>query len=158
MLKIALVTACSKNMMPGPSPAIQLYRSARIKAVNNRKSGCDMFILSGKYNLIKSDEIISQYTDVMNEEKAKKFAHIVARKLTGYDVVIYFRGGAREAYLKCIKEACVIAKKPLIVVGYAHLGGINDLPRIIQEAKAGNFTSIKAIAHVSLYSNRSLQT
>jgi len=55
------------------------------------------------------------------------------------------------AYFKCIKYACEIAKKHLITIVYAHMGGINDLPRVIQEAKVGNLALIKNIAHVSLF-------
>lgn len=151
MFKVAVVTACSKNMDPFRRPAIQSYKSARIKAVYNRRLDHDMFIMSGKYNLIRFNEEIERYKDIMDDEKAKKFAPIVAKKLANYDVVVYFRGGARKSYLKCIRVACEIADKTLITLGYAHMGGINDLPKVIREASLGNFDRIREIHHVRFY-------
>lgn len=151
MLKIALITACSKNMEKSRKPAIQLYKSARIKAVYNRRLGHDMFIVSGKYGLIRFDEEIERYEDVMDDERAKKFAPIIAQKLANYDTIVYFRGGARKSYLECVKMACKLANKTLIVLGYAHMGGINEIPKVIREVSTGNFKNVEKIHHVHFY-------
>ena len=51
---------------------------------------------------------------------------LVAKKLENYDCIIFFKGGARKAYLHCIKNAAQKAGKPLVTLGYANMGGIND--------------------------------
>ena len=40
--KVCVVTACGKTKRDVPLPARKLYKSARITAVHNRKSDCDM--------------------------------------------------------------------------------------------------------------------
>ena len=59
--KVCVVTACGKTKRDVPLPARKLYKSARITAVHNRKSDCDMYILSAKHGLIPSEKVIEPY-------------------------------------------------------------------------------------------------
>ncbi len=59
--KVCVVTACGKTKRNVPLPARKLYKSARITAVHNRKSDCDMYILSAKHGLIPSEKVIESY-------------------------------------------------------------------------------------------------
>jgi len=129
--RILVVTACGRKKHDKPMPAWKLYKSPRIKAVYNRSQGCDFAILSAKYGLVEADRIITPYEQVMTKERAEELLEQVTAKVEKYDYVIYYRGGARKEYLECIQEACRSTKRTLLVLGYANLGGINDLQKMI---------------------------
>jgi len=149
--RIALITACGAKKRTNPMEAFQLYRSSRIKAVYNRRGICDMFILSSEYGLIGAHQIIAPYGRIMDKERAIELIPSVAKKLQSYDNVIYFKGGARKAYLYCVEEACRRAGKMLVTLGYANMGGINDLPNIISLVVRGNLEKIQDIEHAKVY-------
>ena len=138
-MKIALITACCAKKLHHPAPAINLYRSSRIKAVYNRSNGADFYILSAEYGLVPAQKIIEPYNTIMTPQRAKELAPKIAETLKGYDVVVFYRAGARKEYLKCIAKACRNAKVKLIVIGYGQIGDINKIPQIIKQLKSGNF-------------------
>ncbi|MEM2146257.1 MAG: hypothetical protein QW279_12915, partial [Candidatus Jordarchaeaceae archaeon] len=82
---------------------------------------------------------------------AKMFAPEVAEKLNPYDYVIYYKSGANQNYLECIKEACNSSKKPLIICGFNVVGGINDIPVIVEHLLNGETEKLEEIKHVSFY-------
>lgn len=149
-MKILLVTACGERQENFPCPAYRLYKSARIKAVYKRKGDCDFCILSGKYGLLEPDRVIGPYGDVMSPEKVKELLPQVINKVKDYDVVLYFKAGARSAYLDCIRPACQKANKTLIITGFAHMGGINNLPKIINLVKRRNFKNINKLPYTEI--------
>lgn len=131
-VKILVATACGGRKNTNPMPAGSLYKSARIKAVCARANGRDVAILSSKYGLVNVNQIIEPYEQVMTEKRAKELIVGVAEKVKDYDHIVYFKGGARKEYLDCIEKACKLARKNLIVLGYANMGNINDLPRVLK--------------------------
>lgn len=150
-MRVLIVTACGAKKNPRPMPAYKLYKSSRIKAVYNRRSGNDMCILSAEYGLVNAHKSIKPYERVMDERCAKELVPSVAKKLKNYDYVIFFKGGAREAYLSCIKAACRSAGKTLVTLGYANMGGINDLPQVIEFAEREEWGEIHKIRHADTH-------
>ncbi|HGE70604.1 TPA: hypothetical protein ENX78_07200 [Candidatus Poribacteria bacterium] len=149
--RIAVVTACGRGKDSAPSPAWKLYKSSRIKMLYRNSKNYDLYILTAKYGLIKANEIIEPYNEIMNKEKAEKFAVEVAKKLNSYDYVVYYKCGANQNYLECIKKACDISKKTLITCGFNMVGGINDVPLLVDYLLNGEIEKIKQIEHASFY-------
>jgi len=150
-MKVLVVTACGAKKNSTPMPAYKLYKSARIKAVYNRRNGCDMAILSAEYGLVGVYKTIKPYERVMDERRAKELAPSVAKKLQGYDCVIFFKGGARKSYFSCMRAACDKARKTLVTLGYANMGGINDLPKVTELANQAKWKDILKIENVEIY-------
>ena len=149
--KIALITACGAKKKSSPMEAYRLYFSSRIKAVYNRRSFCDMYILSAQYGLVEAHQVIKPYNRVMDEKRALELVPSVVEIIQNYGIVIFFKGGARKAYLSCVKEASKSASIILITFGYANMGGINDLSKIIASVDQGNLEKIREIKHANVY-------
>ncbi|MGQ9641602.1 MAG: hypothetical protein ACUVUF_05695, partial [Candidatus Bathycorpusculaceae bacterium] len=62
-----------------------------------------------------------------------------------------YKSGANQNYLECIKEACDSSKKALIICGFNVVGGINDIPLIIEHLLNGEPKKIEEIKHASFY-------
>lgn len=150
-MKVLIVTACGAKKNSMPMPAYALYKSARIKAVFNRRKACDMAILSSKYGLVKAQDIIEPYEQVMDEKRALELIPSVAEHLEEYDYIIFFKGGARRAYLNCIRAACSKIGKTLISFGFANMGGINNLPMIIDLVKRGGLDNLPKLEHLDVW-------
>jgi hypothetical protein len=150
-MKVLIVTVCGAKKNPRPMPAYKLYKSARIKAVYNRRSGCDMGILSAEYGLVRAHDVIEPYERLMDEKRAEELAPFVAEKLKEYDCIIFFKGGARKTYLSCIKAACKKIGRTLVALGYANMGGINDLHKVIELIKLRRYSEIPRIEHAEVY-------
>lgn len=150
-MRILVLTACSGNKKDRSMPAYKLYRSSRIKAVYNRRCGHDMGILSAQYGLVNAQNIIEPYERVMNEKRALELVPSVVEKVEDYDCVVFFKGGARKAYVDCIKDACRKAKKQLITLGFANMGGINDLPTVIGLAEQKKSDKIEQIERARVF-------
>jgi len=150
-VQILVVTACGAKKNSQPMMAHQLYKSSRITAVYNRRSGCDMAILSAEYGLIGAEEVIAPYERVMDEKRAQELVPSVAERIELYDFVVFFKGGARKAYLLCLKNSCRRVRKTLVTLGYANMGGINDLPEAINLVKTGKFGILSKMDYVDIY-------
>ena len=150
-MNILIMTACGAKKDPRPMPAYKLYKSTRIKAVFNRRSGCDMAILSAEYGLVRAQKVIEPYKRVMDEQRAKELVPSVAQNLKEYNCTIFFKGGARKAYTSCIKAACENAGRTLVTLGYANMGGINDLPKVIEFVRQNRWVEIQKIGHAEIY-------
>ena len=149
-IKIALITACGEKKNLLPMEAYKLYRSSRIRAIYNRRHGSDMYILSAKYGLVGTHEIIEPYDQLMDNQRANDLVPYVEKRIEPYDYVVFFKGGAREIYLSCVIEACKRLGKILVALGYAFMGGINDLPKIISMIRRGEWDNIQEIEHVDV--------
>ncbi len=110
----------SKNKLP----AIQRYKSDRIKSVYNAAMtlGVKFLILSGKHGILKSDEQIHYYDQILKSSKVQKHSIIVANQLNALGVkdIIFFYGATLEdnniqPYLNCMKLA---AKKTGIEIKF----------------------------------------
>jgi len=150
-VQILVVTACGGKKNSESMVAHRLYKSSRITAVYNRRSDCDMAILSAEYGLVGAEEVIAPYERVMDEGRAQELVPSVSKKLQSYDCVIFFKGGARKAYLRCLKDSCQRVGKLLVALGYANMGGINDLPKAIDYVKKGKFDALSNIHHLDIY-------
>lgn len=130
-LKILVATACGEKKRPGKHRAVDLYCSSRIKAVYNRRSGCDMAILSARYGLVASETVIAYYQEIMNSKRTEILLPQVVNYLRKYDMSVYFRAGARAIYFELMKKASTIANKTIVYFGSGYMKGINKIPEII---------------------------
>ena len=132
--KIVLVTACGNKKEDSPRVAGELYKSARIRHLYRRSKelGVPLFILSAGYGLVSADEVISPYNAVMSRERCSELERRIAERLKDYDVIVYYRGGARKDYLDCIKKVAEKTGKELLVFGYGNMGDIGKLGEILK--------------------------
>jgi len=134
-VKILVATACGGRKNLGRHKAVELYRSPRIKAVYNRRNDCDMAILSAKYGLVDSEEIIGSYEQTLDVNRVEELLPQVSNYIKNYDIVIYFKAGARSLYAELMKRGAIKAKKTVIFLGYGFMAEINKIPEIISEIK-----------------------
>lgn len=149
-MKVLIVTACGSKKNSRPMFAYKLYKSSRIKAVYNRRCGSDMCILSAEYGLVEIHKTVRPYERMMDEQRARELVPSVTKKIQSYDCVVFFKGGVRKAYLSCIKAACEKMGKILVTLGFANMGGIKDLPLIIELLHEGKLHEILKIKHASI--------
>jgi len=78
-----LILSCSKRKKPiSKAPALELYDGPFYRVLRkNMPPNLDVLILSAKYGLIKSDEKISGYDQIMTTERANELADDVFFKL-----------------------------------------------------------------------------
>lgn len=134
-LKILVATACGNKKKPGMHRAVDLYLSSRIRAVYNRKGGCDMAILSSRYGLVDSQMVIEDYDDILTPERAEILLPRIADYIKKYDVIVYFKAGASALYFELIREAAELAKRPIVHFGYGYMAEVNEIPGVILEIK-----------------------
>lgn len=109
------VTYCSKNKDRSRKnlPAIERYQSDRIDKISSRvkdKEG-DFAILSGKYGLLKPDDEIPYYDQLLREKDVPSLMNEVVNFLKTRDInhVIYYTRevkGSRVPYFNLIKTSC----------------------------------------------------
>ncbi|WP_268544030.1 DUF6884 domain-containing protein [Candidatus Nitrosotenuis cloacae] len=136
-MKISVVTACGNKKADIPLPAWQLYNSPRIRAIYNRKGSHDMFILSAEYGLIPAEKIIAPYNRIMDEKRAQELIPYLKEVIKDYDVIVYFKAGARRLYEQCLEKACQESGVKLVSFGFGFMGGINELDSKIRMAEEG---------------------
>ncbi len=131
--KVALVTACGGKKEDRKLPAGKLYKSARIRYLYKRSKelGIPFFILSAGYGLISGDEEIEPYEAVMTEKRCGELLPTLLSRLKEFDVIVYYRGGARKEYLNCIEKAAELLGKELVVFGYGNMGDIGKLEEVL---------------------------
>ena len=132
--RVVLVTACGNKKESTPKVAGELYKSARIRHLyrKSKEFGVPFFILSAGYGLVSGDEVISPFNAVMTKERCRELEEKIAKKLKDYDVIVYYRGGARKDYLDCIKKVAEKLQKELIVFGYGNMGDIGKLGEVLK--------------------------
>lgn len=132
--RVALVTACGGKKEKKKLPAGRLYRSARIRHLYRRSKELRVpfFILSAGYGLISGDEEIEPYEAIMTEERCRDLLPTLLSRLKDFDVIVYYRGGARKEYLNCVEKAAELLNKELIVFGYGNMGDIGKVEEVIQ--------------------------
>ena len=145
-MKVLLATACGAKKNKGRMPAIDLYKSSRIKAVKNRRNGADFAVLSAKYGLIYPDRVIRDYEKILDPKGVKKLTPQVTEFIKTYDLTVFFKGGSREEYRNLIKNASEILNKPLIMIGNRNQEDIGKLEELLLRCTKGNLDKIDLIA------------
>lgn len=131
---IILVTACGNKKEEKPMPAGKLYKSTRIRHLyrKSKELGIPFFILSAKYGLIEADTVISPYNEIMTDDNCKKFEDLIEEVINKYDTILYYKGGARKEYYKCLEKITKKLNKKFISFGYGNMGDIRKLEEIIR--------------------------
>ena len=88
-MKNLLIISCSKkkNKTKELLPAIERYTGAWYQTINKLKkenkfpSNLDIVIISAKYGFLKSTDLIEDYDQRMNEDRAKELNHEILRKI-----------------------------------------------------------------------------
>lgn len=145
-MKILLATACGAKKNIGKMPALDLYKSSRIKAVYNRRNGADFAVLSAKHGLLYHDTVIKHYEAILDSKGAKKLLPKVIDFIKDYDAVIFFKGGSRQEYRDLIKQAASEINKPIILIGNRNQEDIGKLREVILECTQGRLKEIENIA------------
>jgi hypothetical protein len=113
---ITLCTYCSaaKSRSPGSIPAIDRYRSARIRSIHAaaRESGLGFLILSGRFGLVAPDEPIPHYDHLLVAEEVAAHSIKVSGQMTalGVEELVFHTVPPAtdpnvQPYLDCIEEA-----------------------------------------------------
>ena len=133
-IKVALVTACGVKKENTPQPAGRLYKSSRIRHLykKSKELGLPFYILSAKYGLINADTIIEPYDRIMTPERAAELLPQVKETIKSFDLVIFYKGGARKEYRELIESACEETGTRLISFGYGNMGYIGKLDKILE--------------------------
>jgi len=136
-----VVTACGGKKEESKRKAGLLYKSARIRHLyrKTRELGVPFFILSAKYGLISGDEEVEPYEAVMTSEKCGELLPSILERLRDFDVIVYYRGGARSDYYDCIRKGAELLKKELVSFGYGNMGDIGRLEEIVKSLRDGDF-------------------
>ena len=131
---MALVTACGAKKEDTPQPAGRLYKSSRIRHLYKRSKelGLPFYILSAKYGLINADSIIEPYDRIMTPERAAELLPQVKDTIKDFDLIIFYKGGARKEYRELIERACKETGTQLISFGYGNMGDIGELENILR--------------------------
>ncbi|KYC45987.1 MAG: hypothetical protein APG12_00448 [Candidatus Methanofastidiosum methylothiophilum] len=145
-MKVLLATACGAKKNKGKMPAIDLYKSSRIKAVYNRKNGADFAVLSAKYGLMPPEKIIKDYEQILDSKGIKKLMPQVIEFIRKYEIIVFFKGGSREEYRELIKTASETINKPLILIGNRNQEDIGKLEDLLIKCTKGDLCNINEIA------------
>ena len=137
-MKILLATACGAKKNKGKMPAINLYKSSRIKSVYNRRNGADFAVLSAKYGLLYPDKIIKDYEQILDFKGVKKLIPQVAEFINKYELIVFFKGGSREEYRELIRHSSEIMNKPLIFIGNRNQEDIGKLEELLTRCTKGD--------------------
>jgi len=131
--RIVLITACGNKKEEKPTAAGRLYKSSRIRYLYKRSKelGLDFYILSAKYGLVNGDEVIEPYDQVMDKVQCEKLKSQIKEVLKNFDVIIYYKGGARREYLECLEMIAKELNKKFITFGYGNMGDIGKLEKIV---------------------------
>jgi len=134
-IRVVLVTSCGAKKEETPQPAGKLYKSSRIRHLYKRSKelGIPFYILSAKYGLINADTIIEPYDKVMTPERAAELLPQVKETIKSFDLVIFYKGGARKEYRELIEKACKETDTRLISFGYGNMGAIRKLENLLGE-------------------------
>jgi len=137
-MKVLLATACGAKKNKGKMPAIDLYKSSRIKAVYKRRDGADFAVLSAKYGLIYPDKIIKDYEQILDFKGVKKLMPQVTEFINKYELTVFFKGGSREEYRELIKRASEATNKPLVLIGNRNQEDIGKLEELLVRCTKGD--------------------
>ncbi len=132
---VMLVTACGNKKEKIALPAGKLYKSPRIRYLYKKAKELNIpfYILSAKYGLINSEQVIEPYDKIMTQERIYELLENVKEVIRDFDVVVFYQGGARREYRELIELACNELGKTLIKYGYKNMGDIGKTEDIINK-------------------------
>lgn len=155
-----LIQSCSqsKNKPTEAVPALDLYTGYFFKIINKAiredefNEDIDLCILSAKYGIIESDEVISWYDRRIDSERASEIAPKVAQELAGivdasYDKLLINVG---RDYLEALEKA---RKELTVPVYYIQGGGIGEKGSVLKDFIRGNVDVESTDAIVSIGSD-----
>lgn len=130
--KKVLITACGSKKENKRIEAWKLYKSSRIRHLYKKSKALNIpfYILSAKYGLVYCDEIIEPYNEIMDEDRCKRLEKQISQVLDEFDVIIYYKGGARKEYYNCLERISKKLNKKFISFGYGNMGDIGKLEEI----------------------------
>jgi len=139
---MVLITACGNKKENVPTVVGKLYKSTRIRYLykKSKELNIPFYILSAKYGLVNSDKIISPYNQIMDDNQCIKLKSQIKEVLKNFDIIIYYKGGAREIYFNCLKDVVFELNKKFIYFGYANMGDIKKIDEIIMSIDNGKWT------------------
>jgi len=131
--KIVLITACGNKKEEKPTIAGKLYKSSRIKYLYRKSKELELpfYILSAKYGLVNGNEVIEPYNQLMDESQCEKLKKQIKNILENFEIIIYYKGGARKEYLNCLEIVAKELNKKFISFGYGNMGDIRKLEDIL---------------------------
>lgn len=117
-------TICSKNKDESKNEieAIKRYKSERIKEVYNKskKDNVEFRILSGKYGLVKPEDKIGHYDELLTKDKVSQIAQVVSEQVTFQNIkeILFFTKVSNEykPYQDLIKMVCSELKIKLNII------------------------------------------
>ena len=98
----------------------------------SKELGIPFYILSAKYGLVDSNDVIEPYDQIMTKERINELKSQVSGILRNFDVVIFFKGGVRKEYRTLIEMVCDELGIELIEFGYGNMGDIRKLDEILK--------------------------
>jgi len=138
-MMIILITACGRKKENKSLPAGLLYTSSRIRYLYKRSKDLNLpfFILSAKYGLVYSEEIIEPYEEIMTYERCSLLKNKIKQVLQKLNpkAIIYYKGGARKEYFECIKSICNELNIPVKSFGFKIMGDIHKLKEVLDNAR-----------------------
>jgi len=140
LMRKVLITACGSKKEAKAMKAGKLYKSSRIRHLytKSKELNIPIYILSAKYGLVSGDEIIEPYDEIMDENKCTKLRAQIAQILKDFDIIIYYKGGARKAYHQCLEKVAKKLNKQFLSFGYGNMGDIRKLEDIVNEQVVSN--------------------
>lgn len=131
MQRHLLIISCSdsKNHQEGPIPAIRRYTGAWYGVINKLKRegkfplNVDVLIISAKYGLIRSNDLIEDYNWKMDVSRARELNESVVEKLkvilekTDYESVLINLGREYMETIRGFEEVVVPSQKVFILKG-----------------------------------------
>jgi hypothetical protein len=108
-----------------------------------------MGILSAKFGLVDTETVLVPYEQVMDSSRVAELLPQVCKFISAgnYDVVVFFRGGTNDNYLKLMKNAACTMGVTLVYFGHPSKDNFHValLPEIIKLAELGMFVPIQMI-------------
>ena len=122
-----LLLPCSKKKKRVPiARAIELYNGPFYQIIRkNYQEKIDIFIISAKYGLINSNELISFYDQMMTTERAKELSGIIKMDLEkilqikDYDEIFINLG---KKYMIALEESKNLLNNYNVSLGYGQIG------------------------------------
>ena len=125
---VGYATYCSKEKSSDSElcPAIERYKSERIQNVAKRakKAEVELYILSGKFGLIRASQSIPDYDHLLVNDEVPDLVRMVKAQLSFYQLsrIVFYTYSTEQdpkvaAYQECIKQACKVVEVELVIEG-----------------------------------------
>ena len=154
IMKILILAGCSQKKLNYPAPVIELNQGQLFRGIKKlaRSNNFDLKILSGKYGLLDSNEIISPYNQKIRTKKdilriRRKIFPKMLKTIERYDLIIVVMGkNYREVIEPLFNEKFIIIYDKRGIGGYLSLiSKFNKIPTIqlLKELEKFRFPALK---------------